>query len=174
MWLEKKRVPFLDEWLPLDALRSGTRTRMIKNTVHSLYSFEYFICTFRYCSRTTSFSFGSMVLRHTYTQREKERERERKNTTSSFVSIYDYLIKWIATRERKNAKISLLSLLCPIVIMTLCACCRWSTEDGGEEKRIEKERSLTIYNRRSSVCMCTLVRLTTLTSIWFNDGASLH
>jgi hypothetical protein len=33
--IRKKRVPFVDDCLPLDAIRSGTRTRMIKNTVHS-------------------------------------------------------------------------------------------------------------------------------------------
>jgi hypothetical protein len=70
-------------------------------TTYILNSFEYFfICTFRYYSRTTSFSFGSMVLRHTYTEK-KERKGE-KNTTSSFVSIYDYLIKWIAKKEKER------------------------------------------------------------------------
>ncbi len=33
--IRKKRVPFVDDCLPLDAIRFGTRTRMIKNTVHS-------------------------------------------------------------------------------------------------------------------------------------------
>jgi hypothetical protein len=33
--IRKKRVPFVDDCLPLDAIRSRTRTRMIKNTVHS-------------------------------------------------------------------------------------------------------------------------------------------
>lgn len=40
MWLEKKRVPFVDDCLPLDTVRFGTRTRMIKNIVY-IYIYIY-------------------------------------------------------------------------------------------------------------------------------------
>ena len=198
MWLENERerrrgrVPFVDE--SAASRRCSMRdqkTKLIKKTTTSRNSFEYFFsCTLpRYYSRTSSFSFGSMVLRHTHThthgekrkskERKKERKKEeKKNSTSSFVSICDYLIKWIARKEKERKscfarRLSLLSSLCPIVIMTLCISCRWNTEDDGATTREENERSLTIYNRPSSMCAHSLVcRLAT--SIWFNHGASLH
>ncbi len=76
--IRKKRVPFVDDCLPLDAIRSGTRTRMIKNTVHSQF---IRILIHMYLSLLQS---NHLILIwidgvETHTEkRKKHRERERK------------------------------------------------------------------------------------------------
>jgi hypothetical protein len=90
--IRKKRVPFLDDCLPLDAIRSGTRTKMIKNTVHSQ------LIRIRLHMYLSLLQSNHLILIwidgvETYTHTHKKERKGEKNTTSSFVSIYDYLIK---------------------------------------------------------------------------------
>jgi predicted small integral membrane protein len=93
--IRKKRVPFVDDCLPLDAIRSGTRTRMIKNTVHSQF---IRILIHMYLSLLQS---NHLILiwiggvethihrkkKETHTQREREREKKTQHRALSLSMI---------------------------------------------------------------------------------------
>ena len=75
---KKKRVPFVDEYVPLDDVRFGTRTKMIKNIEYSqLIRIFLHICTFRLLQSNHLILIWIDGV-ETYTQKKRKKEKKKK------------------------------------------------------------------------------------------------